>query len=311
MGMISRPLSTEMTGYLHPGYAASLKEFGAPRELPQSGGWLLERSTPHPLYRDVMGCYPLFCCRNWPALASDIEKLDRGLVSVALVPDPFGDYTEQDLKHCFDRVVPFKEHYVVDLEMCGEAFGGRHHRYYAKRAFDRMEVRVAKQPAEHLNDWIRLYGCLIQRHGLKGVKAFSHEAFREQLTLPGTVLFHALQNDATIGAHIWFVQGNVAYSHLMAADAMGYELGAAYALYATAIKHFLGKVKWLNLGAGAGAATGNRDGLTKFKAGWANGTRPGYFCGRILDRQGYAALVQQTHTEDASYFPAYRSGELS
>lgn len=27
-----------MTGYLHPGYAESLAEFGAPRELPRCGG---------------------------------------------------------------------------------------------------------------------------------------------------------------------------------------------------------------------------------------------------------------------------------
>ena len=37
---------SSVTGYMHPGYAESLAEFGTPRELQHSGGWLQERMIP-------------------------------------------------------------------------------------------------------------------------------------------------------------------------------------------------------------------------------------------------------------------------
>src|SRR3990172_4731763 len=82
-------LTTEnaVTGYLHPGHAASLAEFGTPRPLPHSGGWLLERTIPGSESRDAMGCYPLFACRDWSRLPMDLEDLARDLVSVSLVTD--------------------------------------------------------------------------------------------------------------------------------------------------------------------------------------------------------------------------------
>ncbi len=42
------------TGYLHPAYAHSLAEFGNPRSLPGSGGWILEGETPDAVARDAM-----------------------------------------------------------------------------------------------------------------------------------------------------------------------------------------------------------------------------------------------------------------
>lgn len=49
-----------MTGYIHPGYAESLTEFGTPRELPRSKGWILKCQIPGFSDYDAMGCYPLF-----------------------------------------------------------------------------------------------------------------------------------------------------------------------------------------------------------------------------------------------------------
>jgi hypothetical protein len=60
------------SGYMHPNYAHSLREFGEPRELPGSGGWILERIIPGTPYRDAMGCYPLFACNDWSKLANDL-----------------------------------------------------------------------------------------------------------------------------------------------------------------------------------------------------------------------------------------------
>ena len=81
-----------MTGYLHADYARSLAEFGTPRELPRSGGWILERKIPGFNAYDAMGCYPLFCCKDWSRLQGDIAELQSELVSLSLVPDPFGDF---------------------------------------------------------------------------------------------------------------------------------------------------------------------------------------------------------------------------
>src|SRR5229473_8652620 len=99
----------EVTGYAHPGYAASLSEFGTPRLLPRSGGWILERRIPGCQERDAMGCYPLFACQHWSQLHADLDEIGSELVSVTLVTDPFGGYQEGLLRQCFpDQVVPFK-----------------------------------------------------------------------------------------------------------------------------------------------------------------------------------------------------------
>src|SRR5829696_5348289 len=105
-----------VTGYSHPAYAESLAEFGDPRELPQCGGYILQRQIPGFPYRDGMGCYPLFACRDWSQLLADLEDIGRELVSLALVTDPFGDCDTVYLRRCFrDVVILYKEHFVVDL----------------------------------------------------------------------------------------------------------------------------------------------------------------------------------------------------
>src|SRR5690349_8434686 len=71
-----------MTGYLHPAYAESLSEFGRPRLLPRSRGWILERPIPACPYFDAMGCYPLFTCHDWSELPGDLVDLGSELVSL-------------------------------------------------------------------------------------------------------------------------------------------------------------------------------------------------------------------------------------
>jgi hypothetical protein len=299
-----------LPGYLNGRYAASFKAFGFPRELPRAGGWLLERQIPNSLYLDAMGCYPLFCCQDWGALKHDFDTHCEGLVSVALVADPFGGYAETDLKRSFDSVVHFKEHFVVDLAKPGP-IGIPHHRKSSRQALSHMDVRIAEKPADSLDDWVRLYDRLIARRQLKGIKAFSREAFRQQLSLPGVVLFLASREGAVIGANIWIVQNDVAYGHLLAMDDTGYKLRAAYALTYTAIEYMKGLARWANLGGNPGADQRSGAGLSSFKAGWATGTRTALLCGKILQPALYAELTRRNGTEGASYFPAYRAGELA
>lgn len=302
------------TGYLGAAYASSLSEFGRPLHLEKSDGWLLEREFGHRApARDAMGAYPFFACRHWARLEEDLESLaGTDLVSVALVADPFGDWTPEGLRRCFpDRLIPFKEHFVTDLNAASLASVPKHHRYYARRALAQVEIDVPDPPtAGFLDEWVDLYGELVARHGLVGIKAFSRSAFERQLRIPGTVVLRAREAGTTVAAHIWYVQGEVAYSHLAAASARGYELMAAYALYSAALDHFRGKVRWLEIGAGAGADSSGTDGLTRFKRGWSTGTRAAWFCGRILDRARYDKLAQSVAAAGSAYFPSYRSGEF-
>jgi hypothetical protein len=296
-----------LTGYRHPAYAKSLAEFGEPRELPCSGGWLLERTVPRSTERDAMGCYPIFSAGNWPGLAKDLAELGPRLISVALVADPFDDYTPEQLSSWFDRVVGFKEHYVVDFSAPLQV--SKHHSYYARKAAREVRIEAGPPPKNFAQQWTVLYEALVQRHGLKGIKAFSRAAFEVQMDIPGMIVFRALEKDSLVGAHLWYEQRGVAYSHLAAATERGYDLNCSYAIYAAVLEYFRPKVRWVNFGAGAGTAN-RQNGLGWFKEGWSNGTRTTYFCGRILNRERYDALVKESQKEEETYFPAYRAGEL-
>jgi hypothetical protein len=302
------------TGYLHPAYAASLAEFGAPRHLPESDGWIIERRIADGPDRDAMGPYPLFACRDWSKLHRDLDAIGDDLVSLVLVTDPFGNFTRADLERSFpDRLIRFKDHFVADLGEVSLASLPKHHRYYARRALRDVEVDAltGAEAIAFASDWTRLYASLIERHGLSGIKAFSPAAFEAQLRLPGLVALRARVGEETVGAHLWFSQGEVAYSHLAAVSPRGYELMAAYALYAFALDHFRAAgTHWLDIGAGAGTSGEGDDGLTRFKKGWATGTKPVWFCGRIFDRARYAAAVAARGIGETAYFPAYRAGEF-
>ena len=303
-----------MTGYLHRLYAKSLSEFGTPVELPRCGGWLLERRILNSDLRDLMGCYPLFCCADWSRLGSDIEQLKRRYVTVSLAVDPFAPVTVADLSENFQLVNAFKKHLIIDTASSTDHHISWHHRYYAKRALKQMQVSLVDRPKEWLDDWVRLYAILVDRHRLQGIKAFSKFALAVQFEVPGLIVFRASRNGGTIGMHLWYVQSGVAYSHLNAVDEEGYALGAAYALYWAAItefkQHHAGEIRWIDLGAGAGMEKTSRDGLSRFKRGWATGEKVKYFCGSVLDRESYEFLTA-TNRSDLGYFPLYRAGELS
>ena len=301
-----------MNGYSHPAYAASLAEFGRPLALPHSVGWLLERPITHTPYLDAMGCYPLFACNNWSKLDLDLEELSGELVSVAIVADPFGGHDPERLRKSFPTLVtPFKEHLVTDLSRSPESFVAAQHRRKARKALERLDVQRCEDPMLLLNEWIELYANLIQRHGIRGLTAFSANSFKAQLAVPGISMFRAIHNNQTVGLTLWYTDGEVAYYHLGAYSELGYESEASFALFWRALEYFSSQgLKWLNLGAGAGLAGAN-DGLTRFKRGWATGTRTAYFCGRIFDQSKYDEAVRARNITATDYFPAYRKGEFA
>jgi hypothetical protein len=298
-------------GYAHPAYAKSLSGFGEPYELPASGGWLLRRGIPDSTNFDAMGCYPLFCCQNWSRLADDLRDFHGNLVSVSLVADPFGDCDEALLRRTFDHVRPFKTHFVVDLQKPLASYSSARHRKFARRAQRSLAIEVCANPLSQLDNWCALYDQLIQRHEIRGLRAFSREAFAGQLAVPGMVMFRADCGGETVGLDLWYVQGEVAQGHLAATSPRGYELGAAYGLKLAVIEHFKDQVRWLNLGGAAGMDKNANDGLTAFKRGWASDTRTAWFCGRILQPERYQELLRAPDRPVPDYFPAYRAGEFA
>jgi hypothetical protein len=303
-------LSNTTTGYSHALYAEALAEFGEPRHLPACDGWILTRPIPHCPDHDAMGCYPLFTCCDWSRLPDDLATLRAELVSLTLVTDPFGDYDLPLLESCFDKVVHFKDHFVTDLSVPAEQIVSRSRRKEVRQALRRISVEVCPTPLDYLNDWCALYSHLTKRHGLRGIQAFSATSFAKQLRVPGLVLFRTEADGKTVGMHLWYQQGGVAYSHLSAYSAAGYALGASSALYAAALDYFPGKVRWLALGAGAGTSGEDANPLTDYKRDWATGSRPVYLCGRIFQPERYAVITQGKGIGTTNYFPAYRSGEF-
>ena len=304
--------NTNLLGYSGSGYANSLAEFGQPQKLAQSGGWLLKRRIPNSTAPDSMGCYPMFACNNWLSLADDLDALEGELVSVAIVADPLGNHTPELLAQAFPDVArPFKEHLLIDFSADWRGAIDKHHVRNIRFAQKRVVVERVVDSSTALGDWTRLYDCLIARHEIKGLTAFSHQHFDQLLRLPDIRAYCATVNGQTAGMLLWMLQGDAAYYHLGAYDEAGYTAKASYALFDYTLNELATEgFRWVNLGGVAGAG-GGVSGLSRFKEGWSNSRKPAYFCGRIINRAVYDELVARLHPATTNYFPAYRAGEFS
>ncbi len=248
LSLAERTVSRERSGYLHPAYASSFDDIATPRELPACGAWILERGIAGSNLRDAMGCYPLFCCRDWTRLPEDVAALAGQLVSFTLVTDPFGEFGVADLQRVFDVVRPFKHHYIRDLANDSGIPAPRRHKRNTAAAQRAVALVRVDEPMELADEWVALYGQLVERHDLTGLHAFSRRCLERQLAVPGVRMFSASAEDASSGYTSGTFQGDVAYGHLGATSRLGYDLMASYALYAFAIEQLRPEVRWLALG---------------------------------------------------------------
>ena len=199
----------------------------------------------------------------------------------------------------------------MDLARPSSAAPSGHHRRNSRRALREHIVERVERPTEFAGEWSNLYRNLIQRHGIRGIPAFSPESLTRQLAVPGMMVWRARREGETVGATLWIQQGDVAYYHLGAYTEEGYRGRASFALFSTAIEAFAAmKLPWLDLGGGVGIrATAEDDGLTRFKRGWATSSRTAYLCGRVLAPEIYRRLTEPL--SPTGYFPAYRQGEFT
>ncbi len=305
-------ITPNLMGYADPAYALSFREFGEPRELPRCGGWIIVRTIPGTPYKDATGCYPLFACQDWTKVLEDLQHVGSDLVSLVLVTDPFPKVDPAYLGQCFDLVKPFKTHYVADLSHPLESFVHRGHIYNAGKSLKGMDVEVCNQPAQYLDDWIRLYDNLIRKHNIKGIKAFSPQCFKTQLNIPGMVMFLGRREGEIIGANLVLIRDQIAYTHLSAYTSEGYKIRASYGIRWKALAYLYDKgIRYVHFGGMAGTKEDPSDGLARFKRGWSNDQRIVYFCGRVFDRYKYESICRQYQIANPDYFPAYRSGEGS
>ena len=300
-----------MNGYQHPQYADSFSEFGILIELNKSNGRLLKRLIPETPFYDAMGCYPLFACSDWKGLPSDILKLSDDLVSVSLVTDPFGNYTENELTQTFDCVLQSNDHFVFDYSKTIHESISKSRREQAKRALKDVVVDIQVSPNIDVEEWSNLYSRVIDKYQIKGLRKFSLDSFKKQLTIPNTFYFRALNEGKIIGGDIYFLQGEIAYAHLSALESLGYELKAGYALKWIAINHFQNIVDWITFGGTTSISGVKNEGLIYFKKGWSNCTRKTYFCGKILNQDRYDEITSLKGFQGSTWFPSYRDGEFS
>ena len=299
-----------MEGYYHPRYAEAFAELGTPVYLPRAKGWLIKRPIPGTAFYDAMGPYPLFFCENWAALTEDLEALKDELVSVTLVIDPLANFSKESCAAYFEICKPYKDHYLLDLSVPLEQSISKNRRKLARRALRSLEVQLQLAPAIDLEEWVGLYACLVERHQIGGIRAFSRQSFASQIGIPNTHYFRVLQQGRCVGGNLYYVQGEVAYAHLSAFTEEGYAAGAPYAVKWAAIQHFSQSLRWMSFGGSTGRKENELSGLDKFKQGWSNQTGRSFFCAKILSPSTYTALAESCEAQNPGWFPAYRRGDF-
>jgi hypothetical protein len=243
-------------------------------------------------------------------LTAELRATGIEPVTLSVVPDPFCGFSHQQLQGEFEVAIPFKTHFLVDLAVPFDRYLRRHHRRYARRSLSLVTVERAHDPFVHASEWADLYGHLVARRGITGLRAFSSNALARQLVVPGCHYFRAVSERDVVGALVCYLDRGVAYAHLVSTTLVGQQLMAPYALHWSAIEYFRGKARWLALGGVPGYLDQGNEGLAFFKRGWATAICRTYFCAKVLNRTRYDELCNRLGDSRGPYFPPYRAVEF-
>lgn len=293
--------------YATDAYALSLVSDGRTLVVPEWGCSVLVRPIEGE-QDDATGIYPLAILRRDADIEGGLSRLrDLGLVSIVLVVDDFHRPAIECLERAFDFVRPFKAHFLNKPAQATTPAYSKHHRYEIQRASRHVTVGVMDL-GRHLDDWIRLYATLMERHSLSGIHDLPLKHHASLARLEGVTAIGAWIEGELVSCHIWVHDGQRAHSHLGASSERGYACGAAYAVYDVSIRHFA-EAELINLGGVAGHADDLESGLARFKRGFSNAMGRSYICGKILCHDRYRELVERKAArKDTAFFPAYRAG---
>ena len=301
-----------MNAAVHPyatlAYANTLAHVGRPQFVASWQSYVLLRQF-RGHTEDAIGPYPLTCIAPGSDIGSGLASLrEVGAVSVTIVVDGLLGPASSDLHEAFPIARPFKTHYVFDPNVAAYV-PSKHHSYEIRRANQRsVEVKVVELEGI-LDAWVSLYDELVSHRAIKGTQCFSRDSFAALARCHGLCTVAAYIGQELVSCHLWFRYGGHVWSHLAATSALGYETGAAYAVYDYSIRTFSGNV--INLGGTAGNDDAPDNGLVRFKAGFANRKQQAFLCGVVLDAEAYRSLCDERGPATDNYFPAYRSPQLS
>lgn len=281
-------------------YARSFSPRFTVIDNPEWSTFLLERPILGSNRRDATGPYPVSSIAPDANLAEGLRYLEAaGLVSVVLVADPLWSPDASRLAASFSVCRPFKTHHLVKpgLPLTFSASLRRNIRI----AHASCVIRIVTLK-DCLDDWMRLFNGLLERHRIEGLSAFSRDEFLAMEDTPGLFAAIAEAQGEVVSITLWIRHGDVVYFHLAASSDQGYKLMAASGLVAAIIEQY--RTSTVDLGGCAGLRDDPNDGLWWFKQRFGNATATAMLCGAILDPKQYAALAINSQSE---FFPAYRS----
>lgn len=291
-------------------YCACLEGFGTPHMLDETSGYLLRRRIPGTCLDDLVFPYPMFRVTDEGSLLGSLHSGRAcGAVTATIVTDPLAAFIPSTDE--WDVALKWKTHLIVDNSLPSANLFSDKVCYYTRRARGRFGFEVGLAPDDRpalLNDWMRLWAILVERHGLRGLKALSRGYFEGLFSLDGVLPAVLSDGDGIHGIHIWIVDGTDAYSHLHASDALAYDCSANYLLYSEELK-LLSELGCRRCLLGSASGSGGEDGLFAFKRQFANASADNHLLGLVMDRAAYAGLTGSP-VHEGGYFPAYRRGEL-
>lgn len=262
------------------------------------GIWLKLRPIKNDLY-DAIILAPRIILPSGQVLEDGLQELRQlDIISATLISDPMSSNQPQDLAKTFDFFEPFKMHHVVNFRKQQDLEGN--HKRNVRYAEKRCQVEQVDFK-DYLDDWWQMWQVLTIRHGIEG--GYNQNYFKSLASVPGLTAHAAFAEDGGCVAISLWAQRIYGYAaHLTVCSQEGYSCKANYAVYAKALKDFQ-KASYLDLGSNAGIKDDPDDGLSYFKAGFANETRQSYVCGLIINPVVYELL---SVGKNKSFFPAYR-----